>query len=1197
MITVKLGLNALDDSTWTTHEVEDLAAFLVETFGQRFPETGRIFHEVIAQEHDITPGPDDPEGLKRLLSLQGTLYIIVYPASGQGGLIGGAAAGTAFATAGASLVAFGAVSIAAATIDWLLHRNDKKDVPPRFTQLTGSPNNVLSDRKNTARVLGRIPDIYGNVRAFPDLLAKPYIVYRNHRETEVAYMCVGRGSYSITDIRDGDMLVGQIEGMSTAVYPPGEIPGVGIPAFEIGEHISDPVYIVKQADGINGQTLLPPNAFTFIGDIPNPESNVWGFTTFKNDGAGFGIITLGGTDDEVLEKVKVGDKLDILFPPDHITAGIGLDPSNFNSFSTTGLNRPMKLYQDGAGSIPHLTGVGADAVTVLEVRTGIPLQTNSVRVQIPPSKQSEWDKIDIFTAALSFPGEIGNGGCLITPQDSEWIGPVFVEQSVVAPREQMIMCNFVAQQGLYADDGKTIKTINVRIEVELTPADNSGAPTGAPIQLETIGVVGTFSNRSTRGVTLKIVPVTPGNFLIRARRLTRTVWKQDAPTQYIGLVSGRTTGFTLQGFQVVPALALTGARIAKNGYSPGGNTSTDPNFGDPLFRNSSYLAFKGNVQDEIQWTHCFSMCTIEFISFGDLTTIHTRTIDSRGATRNKDRKLSCFAQRLISTWNGTTFGGPRVQNNLSENILFSILMDPAIGNLPASLIDFQGIADAFAAVRANFGGLTSDGIGGDEAGQFNYTFDDSSITLEETIGIICTAGFCTAYREGDVIKVRPELPTTDAQMIVNHRNRTPGSETRTVTFGTQAEFDGVELDYVETDVNNPTNYAVKTYTIPPLSTATKPKRLDIPGVRTKKHAAWQAWRAYNKILYSNTVAEVEVCHEATYLTQMNRILMADSSTGPTSFVQDGEILAVSGLVIQTSQPVNVSGGGYTIFLQHTDGTIQSMPVTAGADSHHLVLGTAPAVSLVTDDNDGVRTLYLVVKNDFAAPTAFYVQEKQCTGPQKYTLTCSNYSHAFYLNDSLLFWIPFTSASGLSPVRDWGPYEFLTDTLGGIVSDSQRGTVYSGTNVNQHVDILTTNVFSTPSYTKTGWVKKTVGGVNFPIISSRQTTDEFFELGSSEVLAAGHNNITYVTHTTGAALNTWHFYAVTYDSVTQLMTLYMDGEAVSFTASVPGRPISNLRICGQLSGVNGAIGRGDSIRYYMRVLAPEEIREMYQKERL
>lgn len=1194
MIIVKLGLNALDESTWTTHSVEDLATFLITTFGERFPPTARIFHEVIAQDHDVTPGPDDPEGRKKLLGLTGLLYVIVYPASGNGALLS-AGVGSAFATAGGSLIAFGAISIAAATVDWLLHRNDKKDVPPRFTQLTGSPNNVLSDRKNTARVLGRIPDNYGDVRAFPDLLAKPYVVYRNHRETEVSYMCVGRGSYIVADIRDGDMLVDQIEGMSTAVYPPGEIPGGGTPTFEIGEHIPDPVYIVKQADGINGQTLLPPNAFTFIGDIPNPESNIWQFTMFKNDGSGFGLIHVGGTADEVMEKVKVGNKLEILFPSDHITAGDGLDPLKANKFSTTGINKVMVLQQAGTGSIPNLTCTGSNAVTVVEVR---PDQFYNLRVQIPVSLQAEWDKIDTFTASLPFPGEIGNGGCLITPQDQEWIGPVFVEQSVVAPREQMIICNFVAQQGLYADDGKTIKTINIRIEVEITPADNNGAPTGDPKQLETIGVLGTFSNRSTRAVTLKIVPVTPGNFLIRARRITRTVWKQDSPTQYICAVVGRSTGFTMSGFAVVPALALTGPRIIKNGFSPGGNTSTDPNFGDPLFRNSSYLPFKGNVQDEIQWTHCFSLCTVEFISFGDLTTIHTRTIDTRGATQNKERKLSCLARRLIQTWNGTTFGGPRVQNNLSENVLFTVLTDPAIGNLPNSLIDFPGIAAAFATVRTNFGGPTSDGFGGDEAGQFNYTFDDSSITLEETIAIICNAGFCTAYRDGDVIKVRPEIPTTDAQLVVNHRNRIPGSETRTVTFGTEAEFDGVQLDYVETDVNNPTNYAIKTYTIPPLNTATKPKKLEIPGIRTKKHAAWQAWRAYNKILYSNTVAEMEVCHEATYLTQMNRILMSDSSRGPTSVVQDGEILSISGFVIQTSQPVDVSSGPYTIFLQHTDGTVQSMPVTSGGlDSHHLTLGATPSVPLVTNDTVGVRTMYLIVKNDLASPTAFYVQEKTCSGPHKYTLTCSNYSHAFYLNDGLMFWIPVTSVSGLSPVRDWGPYELLTDSQGGIVADSQRGTVYSGTALNQHIDIIPTNVFASVSYTKAAWVKKTGSSQNFPIIGSKESQDEFFELSPSEAIAAGHNNIGYVFFATGAAINSWHHYAVTYDSVTQIMIAYMDGEIVSTASSVPGRPIGNLRIAGQFAGVNGAIGRGDQFRYYMRVLSPEEIREMYQKERL
>lgn len=1191
MTTVHLRLNSLDPASWTTHDVEDLAQFLFDTFGNRFPETGKIFHEKVELERDVTPDPKVPESIERLFALKGELYIVVYPA-GQNGLLGGAA-GSAFATAGASLVAFGAISIAAATIDWLLHRNDKKDIPVKLAPITGSSNNVLSDRKNAARVLGRIPDIYGDVRSFPDLLALPYIVYRDHRETEVAYMCVGRGSHIVTDIRDGDMLVGQIDGMTTAVYPPGEIPGGGTPTFEIGAHIPDPVYIVKQAKGINGQTLLPPNAFTFIGDIPNPESDIWQFAMFKNNGAGSGFIHVGGTADEVLEKVKVGDKLDILFPPDHITAGDGLNPFNNNKMKTTGINRPMGIYQAGTGAIPDLTSTGLNAVTVTAVT---PDQFYNLTVSIPASMQAQWNLIDTFTASVAFPGEIGNGGCLITPQNSEWIGPVFVEQFVGPPREQMIICNFVAQNGLYADDGKTIRHINIRVEVEITPADNNGVATGDPIQLETIGVLGTFSSRSTRAVSLKIVPVTPGNFLVRARRLTRTPWKQDSPTQYICIVNGRSTGFTLEGFQAVPALALTGPRIAKNGYSTGGNTSTDPNFGDPLFRNSSYLPFKGNIQDELQWTHCFALCTVEFISFGDLTTIHTRTIDSRGATTNKNRNLSCLARRLISTWDGVTFGGPRVQNNLSENVLFSILMDPAIGNLSAAQIDFPGIAAAFASVRAIMGGPTSGGFGGDEAAQFNYTFDDDSLTLEETISIVCNAGFCTPYRDADVIKVRPEIPTTNADLVINHRNRLPGTETRNVTFGTEADYDGVQLDYVETDINNPTNYAIKTYTIPPNSVALRPKKLQIPGLRTKKHAAWQAWRAYNKILYSNVVAEMQVCHEAMMLTQMTRILMSDSSMAAPDSVQDGEIVSVSGTTIQTSQPVDVSSGPHTISLQHTDGTVQNMSVTAGSHSRELILGTAPSVPLVTDSNAGVPTLYLVVKNDYSLPTAFYTQEKSCTGNGTYSLTCTNYSHGFYFNDGLMIWIPFILQNGVSAFRDWSPYELLTDSQGATTTDVTRGLVYSGTTVNEHIDITSPNVFASVSYTKAAWVKKTVISTNFAIISAKQSQDEFFELSPSEALNAGHNNITYATFATGAVLNSWNHYAVTYD-VTGLMRLWMNGELVASAASVPGRPIGNLRICGQLSGVNGAIGRGDDIRYYMRVLTAEEIRELYQKTRL
>lgn len=1171
MIKVILGLNSMDPNSWTTHDVEDLSVFLLSTFPEGFPETGKIFHEKIDLPSEVTPDPKLPETIQRLLDLTGTLYIIVYPA-------------------GAMIIGNTALTVAALTIDWLLHHDKKKDVPPRFDEQTGSPNNKLGDRKNTARVLGRIPDIYGDVRAFPDLLALPYTTYNDHREVETAYMCVGRGSFIITDMRDGDMFVSEIAGMSAAVYDPGQMPTLDVPVVQIGDPISDPVYIVKRLEAVNGQTLLPDNAFTFIGETPVKlftGDSVWQPTLFRNDGPGFGLIFVGGTPDEVLDKVKVGDRLDVLYPPDHFCEpNLTVNPISRNGAS----GKQIQLFQAGTGTIPNLTGTGVNGVTVTAITTASPILSQStIRVSIPPSMQAQWNLITSYTAGWIVPGAIGNGACLITPQGAEWVGPFFLQVNVSPPRDQVVICNFVAQSGLFADDGKNIKGFSVRIEVELTPCTNNGTPTGDPVQTESTVVIGTIASRNTRAATLRIVPAHPGSFKIRARRITRTPWKQDSPSQYVCLVLDRVTGLTVGTFSAVPALALTGPRLVSNTGS-----ATNPNDGAPLYVNSSYLPFHGNSQDELVWAGCYSLVDTEFSSFGNITTIHTRTIQTRSSSQVKDRRLNCFARRLINTWDGTTFGGALVQNRQCENILFMILKDQYLGNLANSLIDFPGIAASFAAVRAMFGGPTSGGFGGDEAGQFNYTFDDEKTTLEEMVSIVCTAGFCVPYRLGDVVKVRPELATTVAEMIVNHRSRKPGTEQRTVTFGTDADFDGVRLDYTEVDINDPTNYAVKTYTIPPNSVALRPKQLQIPGIRLKKHAAWHAWREYNKLLYANTITESEVCEEAMQLGISSRVLMSDSTrTKP----QDGEIVAISGTTITTSQPVDVSSGPHTIYLQHTDGTVQTIPVSAGPTTRQLVLGSAPAVAVVTDGDLGVRTLYLLVKNDFTPPTAFLVTEKRCTNDGTYLLSAVNYSHAFYWNDGMMFWLPFIVQSGLTGARDWGPYELATSSSGSIVTDVVRGDVYAGTAVNQDIHITTSNVFASASYTKSSWVKKTGASQNFAIIDSAEADDEFFDLNPGETLIAGHNNISYIVFATGAVVGDWHMYTLTYDSVTLSMRSYMDGEIAAISSPVPARPLGNLRIYGCRTGVSGALGRGDDCRYWMRVLAPEEIRELYQKTKI
>lgn len=1189
--TLHIAKNALDPSEWETHESDrSIAELLLEHFPERFPETGRIFHQYIATEKDVTPTVSRPESVQYLASLTGTFWVIVYPA--------GPALAFQF---GSTALLTGGLLVASSVVSWLT-RPDKKPPPPKLQPITGSPNNKLGDRVNTARPQGRIPDIFGTVRSTPDLIQAPYTVYVDHRETEICYFCVGKGDYIITDIREGDMLVNQIDGMSVAVYEPGTIPGSGSPVDQVGPVIDDPVYIVRTVEAVNGQPMLAPNAHTFLGDIPAPGSNLWFEIEFRNVTAGQGEIHVGGTADEILEKVKTGDKLDIIFPSDRLQVGEGLNPLNetarnpldkrTGSFKTAFdvQNKLMRLTQNGTGPMLDLTGTGANAVTVLNVD---PTVFWNIAVSIPPAMQTAWDAIDTFTAGLFAQGEVGNGGCLITPQDHDWVGPFFVENPIAAPQEQLIVCNFVAQDGLYADDGKSLQPFNIRIEVEITPADANGVPTGGPVQLVEGVLLGSIASRNTRGLTMKIVPVTQGNFLIRARRLTRTPWKQDSPTHNVCLVLGRTTGYS---GNVVPALAITGDRVGKNKSDDADPNAfyEDPLLLPPLYKNSSFLPFYGNSHDEVRWTHCFSLTTIPVISLGDITTIHTRTVATEGATRIQQRRLSCIAKRQIQTWNGVTFGGALVDNNLCENVLFTILKDPLIGNLTNDLIDFAGIVAAFASVRAAFGGPTSDGFGGDEAGQFNYTFDNEDISLEDTIAIICQAGFCVPYREGDVLKVKPELATTDAQLVVNHRNKLPGSEQRTINFGTEAEFDGVRLEYTEVDINNPTNDAIKTYSIPPNNVALRPKIIEVPGIRLKKHAAWHAWRAYNKLLYQNRTVQFEACQEAMRLKLMDRFLLSDD-TRAHGVIQAGEVTAISGLTITTSQPVDTNGNPHTIFLQHTNGTVESIAVASNPNDRQLTLATPPSVALVTDQSKKMRTLYLMVQNAATVPKAFLVQERYCTGKGTYSITATNYSHSYYWNDGLMFWLPFVVQSGLLLHRDWGPYELSTSSSGSSAVDPDRGSVYSGVAAGDFITITTSNVFASQSYTKAAWVNWD-GGVASSIISSVEDNDEQFFITAGGTLVGAHNGVGHCQEA-GFPSGVWTHVALSYNHVTQVMTMFINGENVSQATSVPGRGIGNLRIFGGFSGVDDFRGKGDEVRYWMRVLSEEEIRELFHKTRL
>lgn len=391
---------------------------------------------------------------------------------------------------------------------------------------------------------------------------------------------------------------------------------------------------------------------------------------------------------------------------------------------------------------------------------------------------------------------------------------------------------------------------------------------------------------------------------------------------------------------------------------------------------------KRQAIDNVQWDTCFGLGVVEQDHFGDVTTVFARTYATQSATAVKERRLNALVTRKVPLWDGTAFGALTAQTDAAA-IICAIALDPKIGNRVLGELNVPQIYAETEALRAYFGI--------DEATDFNYTFDDDNFSFEETISAIAQNIFCTAYRLGNVIHLYGEMATDNSLLLFNHRNKLPKSETRTVTFGAVNDYDGLELSYVD-----PNDDATKTIYLPSDQSARNPRKIDTVGIRNEMQAMLHAKRAYNKILYQNTTTQFDGLEEAEFLINNNRVLIADNTRADT---HDGYVKAQVGLVIELSQPfVPMDDVEYTIFLQHYDGTVQSMMVEPGADQWHAVLETAPALPLSLGAEQSVVAHYWIVGDNEPRASAFLLTEKEPSGKNTFSVTAINYDDRYYTND-------------------------------------------------------------------------------------------------------------------------------------------------------------------------------------------------------
>ncbi|MDC5101013.1 host specificity factor TipJ family phage tail protein [Acinetobacter baumannii] len=927
-----------DRSTWSEADVEDVLAYIYQQFDV-WPENAKIYHNQIAESCDVTP--NHPKRInaqiEHIQTLEGTFYVVIEPAEPI------------------SLAMWVFYAIVAATTAYSLYM--VLTMPKPQAPVAGSSNNELAQRTNQARLNARIPDIFGRVRSYPDLIAQTYTIYKDGIEIEECLMCIGRGYYQILDMRDGDTDVANIAGTSVSVYDP-FTSIVGTPIYQVGESFTELPKFVRNSASINGQTIELPNSAVV------ESSNVWfqspnlikaaglDFTQYfaatdrvALSGAVYGVqdVNLSGSIMVNENKMVIIESSTNIDNP-NLFKGLQLTGALVDVETTTGtppvtetntrdlsgqfivsgvtktvitggfhyeitLSNPEKVnanwqYVNNSYTITAgaLLNRNANSITLDDTYTINSVTADTIALVNPSAINSDWDKL------LTLPNQSTQGQEALVRFDavsSKYVGWFNFDM----PEATQAVFNFFFPNGLFYQDSKGgVWEEGITVVIELQAIDSNGDPVGS---ITTINQEIRANNKSQFGRTIYIDLPTAGSFRFRLSRTTATQ--------------------------------------------------------------------AGKTQDTCKIKSVYGMAESNISDYGNVTIVRSRTVATDGALSIKERKLNCLVNRKLPV-DGT--GSLQVTRSAGQ-ALINLALDEHIGRRTSAEVDIAQINAEIAKVNAYFGSSIMS--------EFNYTIDDDNLSFEEIAGMVASSAFCEPYRFGSLTRLKFEQPQENAVLLFNHRNKVPLTEKRSYTFGVQKDYDGVELEYTS-DVDD----ARVKYIIPEDITPKNPLKITTTGIRNEAQAKVRAWREWNKLRYKYMSCEVEVLDESELLIRNDRILVADNTLVET---QDGEVEAVDGLIIQTSQPCTFDvGSDYFIHLQISNATVDVVPCTAGIDKYHVVLSRPPVQPLVVAADRYVKTLYTLVRADQAEVQAFMLEELTPQTQMTNTLKASNYDARFYERD-------------------------------------------------------------------------------------------------------------------------------------------------------------------------------------------------------
>jgi len=942
--------NELDPTEFNEKEYECLLKDWMN-IREEYPEA-RLYKDSICAQNDVTP--KTKEEALRLLHADGDYFVLCH-------------AGTPFEI---FLVVVTVLSAALAIYTYM-------NMPEIPDQASGSGNNSLASRQNKHRTSERVPDIYGNVKSIPDLIAPLYRYYADNVQVEEALLSIGTGYFEIDSdqIKEGETPINTIEGASLSVYEPNTLT-TGTAQIQIGEAFADLPIVAKQVSSVDGKQKLIS---------PNNAMKVYKGVSFNGN-----TVSVSGS--------TVQGKLD-KYSWDSITAAFLYQSQNaYADFNDHFVNGEQIIIENAIyGSAPNSNISGTTDVSA----AGILTIASSVNISDPDSYKkiriSSLTIDDPVEGQLNLAGEYSVSSITKTGSTGAWFYEVELASSYMETN-----INF----GRMSADGTGI------LSAVLTDHD------------ENIDLSGTYTISSVSANDITLVnpaSVNPDWLLLSsltqqqiADMLGRSITFKGTSENFIGwYYAGNkdTEGMMLNflaangiyegdrakqvaievHYQQVVDGVPTG-QIYKTGISMQGKANNRDQVGATV---REALPFTGqfrfrakrindngssaNLIDDVVFESAYSFYETKKLAYEYDTTIRLKRLAIGSGTNASELNLP-VTRKLYSYRDGIQ-SAERIPTSNFADIIINMALDPFIGRFDISEIDVQSLYEVSDEMEAYFGTP--------KACEFNYTFDNKNSSYQEMAFAVAEAVFCTARRENGKHFFTFEKETPNSLILFNHRNIKPESLTKTNLFGAPDEYEGIEFKW--RDAND--DYAEAVIKLPHDGLANY-KTIESNGVTNAIQAHLLAHRAWNKMQFNRKTIEFTAYGEADLVTRNDRIAIVDDVF---KMLGSGEIESQNNTVLTLDNPINLEAGeSYVIHLQLKDGSVDVINIVNQLDENRVELARIPLMPLVIDKV--VNATYSITKANDQESEAYLIQEKSPSATFETGISAIKYDTRYYSND-------------------------------------------------------------------------------------------------------------------------------------------------------------------------------------------------------